>query len=130
MAERGTQVRLEFGDDSLRLTAGGDDEGSAEEELSCRFVGEPLTIAFNPGYLLDGLGALGADHAHLSFTTPSRPALLRPASPAGDESGGGETDPSEGGATAVEPGPGDHTDDLPDPRPGYLYLLMPVRLPG
>lgn len=126
VAERGTQVRLEFDEGSLRLTAGGDDEGSAEEQLPCSFAGEPLTIAFNPGYLLDGLGALGADHAHLSFTTPSRPALLRPASAPGE---GGADEESAGGATAVEPGP--ETDaSLPEPRPGYLYLLMPVRLPG
>jgi DNA polymerase III subunit beta len=133
VAERGTQVRLEFADDTLRLTAGGDDEGSAEEEISCRFVGEPLTIAFNPGYLLDGLSALGAEHAHLSFTTPSRPALLRPAMPPGEDApaaSGDGAEPAGGGATAVEPGPGDAVDDLPEPRPGYLYLLMPVRLPG
>lgn len=134
VAERGTQVRLEFSEGTLRLTAGGDDEGSAEEELACRFVGEPLTIAFNPGYLLDGLGALGAEHAHLSFTTPSRPALLRPATPPGGSASEGD-EPETAGATAVEPGPGDGGDGgdgepLPEPRAGYLYLLMPVRLPG
>jgi DNA polymerase III subunit beta len=131
VAERGTQVRLEFEEGSLRLTAGGDDEGSAEEQLACTFAGEPLTIAFNPGYLLDGLGALGSDHAHLSFTTPSRPALLRPASTPADADGAGEPDDAD--ATAVEPGPdttGGSGDGLPEPRPGYLYLLMPVRLPG
>ncbi|WP_019815610.1 DNA polymerase III subunit beta [Saccharomonospora saliphila] len=100
VAERGTQVRLEFGDGSLRLSAGGDDEGSAEEELPVDYEGEPVTIAFNPGYLLDGLGALHADRAELTFTTPNRPALLKPA---------------DGDGQVI---------------PGYLYLLMPVRLPG
>ncbi len=100
VAERGTQVRLEFADNSLRLSAGGDDEGSAEEELPVDYEGEPVTIAFNPTYLVDGLGALHAERAELTFTTPNRPALLKPA----DESG--------------------------DVVPGYLYLLMPVRLPG
>src|SRR5690606_5605666 len=47
VAERGTQVRLEFEDGSLRLAAGGDDEGSAEEELPVDYEGEPVTIAFN-----------------------------------------------------------------------------------
>jgi DNA polymerase-3 subunit beta len=100
VAERGTQVRLEFADGSLRLSAGGDDEGSAEEELPVDYEGEPVTIAFNPGYLVDGLGALHADRAELTFTTPNRPALIKPA----DEQG--------------------------NVVPGYLYLLMPVRLPG
>ena len=100
VAERGTQVRLEFSDSGLRLTAGGDDEGSAEEELPVEFTGEPVTIAFNPGYLQDGLGALHCDRAELSFTTPNRPALVKPV--------------GEDGTVT----------------PGYLYLLMPVRLPG
>ncbi len=100
VAERGTQVRLEFSEGSLRLSAGGDDEGSAEEELSAEFTGDPVTIAFNPGYLLDGLGALHTERAHLSFTTPNRPALVKPVGEDGDV------------------------------LPGYLYLLMPVRLPG
>ena len=130
VAERGTQVRMEFDEGSLRLTAGGDDEGSAEEQLPCSFAGEPLTIAFNPGYLLDGLGALGSDHAHLSFTTPSRPALLRPASAPGENGEAADgMDAGDASATAPEPGPG-ADNDLPEPRPGYLYLLMPVRLPG
>ncbi|MFD1151525.1 DNA polymerase III subunit beta [Saccharothrix hoggarensis] len=100
VAERGTQVRLEFVDSTLRLSAGGDDEGSAEEELPVDYTGEPVTIAFNPTYLHDGLQAVRTPKAHLSFTTPSRPALLKPV----DEDG--------------------------NVAPGYLYLLMPVRLPG
>ncbi|PSL55349.1 DNA polymerase-3 subunit beta [Saccharothrix carnea] len=100
VAERGTQVRLEFVDNGLRLSAGGDDEGSAEEELPVEYTGDPVTIAFNPTYLLEGLQAVRTPRAHLSFTTPSRPALLKPV----DEDG--------------------------NVAPGYLYLLMPVRLPG
>jgi DNA polymerase-3 subunit beta len=100
VAERGTQVRLEFADGGLRLSAGGDDEGSAEEELSVEYTGEPVTIAFNPGFLQEGLGALHSDRAELSFTTPSRPALIKPV---GDDG---------------------------NVVPGYLHLLMPVRLPG
>ena len=101
VAERGSQVRLEFSDGGLRLTAGGDDEGSAEEELPVEFAGdESLTIAFNPTYLIDGLAALKAERAQMLFTTSNRPAVLKPV---GDD---GEV---------VE---------------GYLYLLMPVRLPG
>jgi len=100
VAERGTQVRLEFTEGTLRLTAGGDDEGSAEEELAVEYGGEPVTIAFNPGYLQDGLGALRANRAQLAFTTSNRPALLKPVEEDGNVFG------------------------------GYLYLLMPVRLPG
>ncbi len=110
VTDRVAQVRMEFADDGLRLAAGGDDVGSAEEELPCELDGAPLVIAFNPGYLLDGLGALHTERAQLTFTTPNRPALVRPVPAA----------PAEDAAT----------EETAEPVPGYLHLLMPVRLPG
>ena len=110
VAERGAQVRMEFSEGSVTLSAGGDDAGRAEEELPVSFYGEPLTIAFNPGYLLDGLSAMTSSVVEFGFTTPSRPAVLRPATeeePVADESGA-----------------------FPAPNTPYTYLLMPVRLPG
>ncbi|HEY9263621.1 MAG TPA: DNA polymerase III subunit beta, partial [Mycobacterium sp.] len=109
VADRGAQVRMEFADDVLRLSAGADDVGRAEEDLPVQFSGDPLTIAFNPTYLTDGLGSLHADRVTFGFTTPSRPAVLRPA---GDDDG----------AAGSGPFPAAQTD--------YVYLLMPVRLPG
>ncbi|MEE6165527.1 MULTISPECIES: DNA polymerase III subunit beta [unclassified Mycolicibacterium] len=109
VADRGAQIRMEFAEDVLRLSAGADDVGRAEEDLPVSFAGEPLTIAFNPTYLTDGLGSLRSERVTFGFTTPSRPAVLRPA---GDDDGTG------GGG----PFPAAHTD--------YVYLLMPVRLPG
>jgi DNA polymerase-3 subunit beta len=108
VADRGAQIRMEFGDDVLRLSAGADDVGRAEEDLEVIFAGEPLTIAFNPTYLTDGLGSLRSERVTFGFTTPSRPAVLRPA---GEEA-----------ATGAGPFPAGQTD--------YVYLLMPVRLPG
>jgi DNA polymerase-3 subunit beta len=110
VADRGAQVRMEFSDDLLRLSAGADDVGRAEEDLPVDFTGEPLTIAFNPTYLTDGLGSLHAERVSFGFTTPSRPAVLRPA---------GDDDPQPAGSG---PFPAVSTD--------YVYLLMPVRLPG
>jgi len=108
VADRVAQIRMEFGEDGLRLAAGGEDVGSAEEELPCALDGGSLTIAFNPGYLLDALGALHTEKAQLTFTTPNRPALVRPVLP-----------PAEGEETPA-----------PASSSGYLHLLMPVRLPG
>ena len=110
LAERGAQVRLEFASDTVTLSAGGDDAGRAEESIEAHFQGEPLTIAFNPGYLIDGLTSLHSERVSFGFTTPSRPAVLRPA---GEE----ELTADESGTFAA-------------PRSEYTYLLMPVRLPG
>ena len=110
VADRGVQVRMAFSDGELALSAGGDDAAQANETLPVDFVGEPLTIAFNPGYLLDGLGSVHAGRVAFGFTQPSRPAVLRPAP---------ETLPEPGADGAIQPVDSDHT-----------YLLMPVRLPG
>jgi DNA polymerase-3 subunit beta len=110
VADRGAQVRMEFSGDVLRLSAGADDVGRAEEDVAVDFAGEPLTIAFNPTYLTDGLGSLHSERVSFGFTTPSRPAVLRPA---------GDDDPAAG-----DNGP------FPAVPTDYVYLLMPVRLPG
>lgn len=110
VADRGAQVRMEFSEDGVRLLAGADDVGRAEEDLQVDFAGEPLTIAFNPTYLTDGLGSLKSERVTFGFTTPSRPAVLRPA---GD---------NDGDVSSAGPFPAGQTD--------YVYLLMPVRLPG
>ena len=110
VAERGAQVRMEFRDGSVLLTAGGDEAGRAEEELPVQFYGEPLTIAFNPTYLQDGLSAIGVATVDFGFTTPSRPAVLRPST-------GDEPIADESGAFVA-------------PDSVFTYLLMPVRLPG
>lgn len=76
VAARNAPVRLSFGPEEVVLEAGTGDEAQATEALAVSFDGEPLTIAFNPGYLLDGLGAIDSDVARLAFTAPSKPALL------------------------------------------------------
>ena len=101
VAERNTPIRLSFTDGSVTLEAGSGDEAQASESLDAQLTGEDISIAFNPGYLLDGLGALDATHAQLSFTASTRPAVI---------SGKSAAD-----AAALE---------------DYRYLLMPVRLSG
>ncbi|KJX75920.1 DNA polymerase III subunit beta [Mycobacterium lepromatosis] len=110
VADRGAQVRMRFNDGMLRLSAGADDVGRAEEDLAVAFAGEPLTIAFNPGYLTDGLASVHSERVSFGFTTPGKPALLRPVS--NDD---------------VHP---THEGPFPALPTDYVYLLMPVRLPG
>jgi DNA polymerase-3 subunit beta len=107
VAPRNSSVRLGFSADGLVLEAGGGEEAQASEGLDCSYEGDPMTIAFNPAYLLDGLGAIDSDTAVVSFTTPSKPAVLT-----GKRSG---ADGSAEAATILGE---------------YSYLLMPVRLSG
>jgi DNA polymerase-3 subunit beta len=76
VAERNTPVRLTFAGGELELRAGTGDEAQASEAVECGIDGEPIEIAFNPQYLLDGLGALDDAQTRLSFTSSTRPAVL------------------------------------------------------
>jgi DNA polymerase III subunit beta len=112
VAERGTPLRCEFTPGQVTLRAGGtDDEGQAEERCDVEFDGEPLTIGFNPTFLLDGLAAVHTGRARMDFTSPLKPAVLS----------GVEEPATDDGASSGSPAQ----------RPGsYRYLIMPVRLPG
>ena len=71
---------MEFGDDRLRLTRAVT-RWAAPRRRSPAVRRRPAVIAFNPGYLLDALGVLHTSRARLTFTTPNRPALMRPMPP-------------------------------------------------
>jgi DNA polymerase-3 subunit beta len=99
-------VRLTFTDSALKLEAGkGSGEAEAYETLTAVYDGEELSVAFNPQYLLDGLGAIESDTVRVGFSSDDpdessrKPAILT------------------GKATDTE-------------EPDYRYLLMPVRLSG
>lgn len=110
MADHGAQIRMDFSDGQVVLSAHGDEVGHAEETVACNFYGEPLLIAFNPQYLLEGLSAVRSHRVLLGFTQPSRPAILIPEPEEIPELG-------EDGF-------------FPTPETDFTYLLMPVRLPG
>jgi DNA polymerase-3 subunit beta len=85
VTDRNAPVRMEFADGTLALTAGGDDEGRAEEQLEVAYDGEPIATAFNPQFLLDGLGALSSGTARMLFTSATKPVVLRPETADSDE---------------------------------------------
>jgi DNA polymerase-3 subunit beta len=98
VAERTTPVRLSFSPDGLVVEASGSEDARASEAMDCTYDGEEMTIAFNQQYLLDGLKALDAPIAVLSFTDPKKPAVMSPAKDDGEI------------------------------VPGYWYMIMPVRI--
>ncbi|WP_250000576.1 DNA polymerase III subunit beta [Actinoplanes sp. M2I2] len=98
VAERTTPVLLSFSEDGLVVEAGGTEEARASEAMEATFTGEPLTIGFNPQYLIDGLQNLGAPTAVFAFVDAFKPAVISPA--------------GENGEIV----------------PGYRYLIMPIRV--
>ncbi len=76
VAERNTPVRLTFGGSEVALRAGNGEDAQAEEALEANVEGDDIEIAFNPGYLLDGLSAIDASMAQFAFTQSTRPAVI------------------------------------------------------
>jgi DNA polymerase-3 subunit beta len=101
VAERNTPVRLTFTQGELALDASSGDEAAASEAIEADVQGDDITIAFNPQYLLDGLGATDTPYVQIAFTTSTKPAVIT-----GKKSADAEADDS------------------------YRYLLMPVRISG
>lgn len=100
VAERNSQLRLSFDSDGLVVEAGGAEDAKASEALDCEYSGDPMKIAFNPQYLLDGLSAISAPGAVFSFTEPGKPVVLT-------------------GAKITDEDESDYT--------GYRYMLQPLR---
>ncbi|WP_353951861.1 DNA polymerase III subunit beta [Knoellia sp. S7-12] len=98
VAERNTPVRLRFTEGQVAIEAGTGEDAQASEAVEATLTGPDVEVAFNPGFLLDGLGAVGTEFSRLSFTQPSRPAVL-----SGQAEADGEPDTS------------------------YRYVIMPVR---
>lgn len=69
-------LKLTFTSNTVTLEAGGGDEAQANEVFEINKTGEDLSIAFNPNYLLDGLHAISAPYAQISFNTSSKAAIL------------------------------------------------------
>ncbi|HEU4543454.1 MAG TPA: DNA polymerase III subunit beta [Jiangellaceae bacterium] len=101
VAERNTPVQLSFDDGQVVLEAGSGDDAQASEALPASVDGPAMTTGFNPSYLLDGLQAVNAPFAVLSFTDPKKAAVLQ-------------------GAESLEA----------EPTSEYRYLAMPVRISG
>lgn len=96
-----TPVILEMAGNSVVVKADSSEAGQAQESLPVELEGEPMAIAFNPRFLIDGLDAVGGDEVTLEFRDELKPAILRPPAPeAGDDA----------------------------PTGDFLYLLMPVRV--
>ncbi|WP_034262931.1 DNA polymerase III subunit beta [Actinospica robiniae] len=90
VAERHTPVRLELTPGQVKVSAGSGDHALADVTVEVGYEGEPVVIAANPAFLLDGLGALGTAYARLRFPAKIRPVFLSPlAEPTGTTGGGG-----------------------------------------
>lgn len=72
-----TPVRIAFGESGAELTVLTAETGRAAERVDGTYVGEDLTVAFNPTYLLDGIEAIRSDTIILDVIDSTKPATVR-----------------------------------------------------
>lgn len=101
VVEKNAAVRLSFSEGTVVLEAGQGDNAQISEALEASLVGEDIVMAFNPGFLQEGLGATNDEFIRLSFTASSKPAVM----------------------TAQEKIDGENNQD-------FRLLLMPIRTYG
>jgi DNA polymerase-3 subunit beta len=78
LAQRNAPLRFAFAEGELTIAAETPEVGDASEALPAPYSGEPLEIAFNPQFLIEGLESVDGDELAIKLSSPLRPGLLQP----------------------------------------------------
>ena len=73
LAQRNAPLRLAFAEGELTVAAETPEIGDASEGMPAPYTGEPLEIAFNPQYLVEGVESVGSEEIALQLSSPLRP---------------------------------------------------------
>jgi DNA polymerase-3 subunit beta len=69
-------VRFSFSEGELRLSARAVEVGEAHVRMGIEYEGEAVEVAFNPAYVLEGLGVMDEETVSFDFRNPTSPAKL------------------------------------------------------
>ena len=72
------KLRADPGSGQLLIQADAQDVGSGSEAIAAEASGDPIDIAFNVRYLVDGLKVMAAERVLLQCNAPTTPAVLSP----------------------------------------------------
>jgi DNA polymerase-3 subunit beta len=78
LAQRNAPLRFAFAEGEVTVAAETPEVGDASESLPAPYSGEPLEIAFNPQFLIEGIESVGGDELLMKLSSPLRPGLLEP----------------------------------------------------
>lgn len=76
-AKDNTPVRMEFNPLGVRLSAQSQDGQSVEAIDDAAYEGEEITVAFNPGYLVEGLKAAAGETVRLEIRDGLKPGVVK-----------------------------------------------------
>ncbi|MFC0265684.1 DNA polymerase III subunit beta [Alloscardovia macacae] len=72
VAEKNAPIRMVFTNNEVQLSAGSADESQAKETIDAQLDGEAITVAFNPSYLKEGLGAIDEPYVRMKMVNAAR----------------------------------------------------------
>lgn len=70
-------VRISFEDGKMSVKAGGPETGEFNERLEVRYEGVPLSVTFNPRYLIEALNAMEGELVRFELRDPESAGLLK-----------------------------------------------------
>jgi DNA polymerase-3 subunit beta len=76
-SEKANSVKLTFSRNNLTITANSPEVGEARETIAINYKGNDISIAFNPGYLIDPLNALTQDEVFFELIDELSPGVIK-----------------------------------------------------
>jgi len=76
-SDKSSSVKLRFEDDQITVTANSPNIGEAVESLSVKYKGEPMEVAFNPGFLVEPLKSIDSDEVFLELIDENSPGVIK-----------------------------------------------------
>lgn len=78
VAGKTTPIKAALSDGGVSLTVNESGVAQSSEVVDdLEYTGEPMTVAFNPGFLTTALECTGGDRVELGFTTSLKPVVVR-----------------------------------------------------
>jgi len=78
LAQRNAPLRFAFAEGELTIAAETPEVGDASEAIPAPYSGEPLEIAFNPQFVIEGIESVDGEELVIKLSSPLRPGLLEP----------------------------------------------------
>ncbi len=75
--EESRGVKLSFQADELTLSSRAPEAGEAEVKCPAKLEGDPVDIAFNPGFVLDALKVVDTDDVSVEMNDTRKPAVIK-----------------------------------------------------
>lgn len=78
--EKNCIVKFEFIDNTLKLSGDSPEAGNSQDEIDVKYMGEPITIAFNYKFVLEFLKIVESDEIAVKLNTPLSATVFAPCS--------------------------------------------------